>query len=262
MEDGMRKMLRFAIPLLALIGALWIFTASAQGATWQRGYPELRGDGCDWVVAQWSDGTWTSVPWNCPAGTTPVRQGTNVGWARSYPQLEAGNCVWYVVQWNDGVYTKVPFQCPTGVTQFKDGTTTGTPQPTPVPAPAQPAATPTPAASALQYPISRVVGVNSNCGVTDFRGRLLNAQGNGVSGVAVRLRTTDGNFEVLSNLSDGDGNWDLVVFPGAQAGQWQLWVDVNGTRQSDIVNAVTNGPDRCEPGSGGVQSVRIEFQQR
>lgn len=255
----MRRSLRRTLGvMLGLLAALWAVSAFAAGPDLLRTYPERQADGCDWVVAAWADGTYTSVPWNCPAGVTPRRAGTQVGWQRSYPQLEAGNCTWYVVQWQDGVYTQVPFSCPAGVTVMKDGTTRGTPVPTPVPAPPAPTPAPQPA---LQFPTANVTGTNPNCGVTDFRGFLYNREGNAVPGVTVRIRTTDGTWEALSDLSGDDGSWNLVVAPVAEAGQWQLYVEIAGQRQSPIVNAVTNGTDRCAPDSGGVQSVRIDFRQ-
>jgi hypothetical protein len=93
--------------------------APATGNTWQRGYPEAGREGCTWYVALWSDGSYTRVPWRCPAGISPQRQDRAVSVQAGYPERGTDSCVWYVARWADGVFTKVPFECPAGAVARK-----------------------------------------------------------------------------------------------------------------------------------------------
>src|SRR5574341_2166530 len=119
----MRTLLSLFLPCLLL----FVFPgfAAAQGPTWAGGYPERRAENCVWSVAQWSNGTYNSVPFSCPPGVKPVttRRGglTLIEYLRTYPERGSEGCVWYVSQWKeldttyDRVYDKVPHSCPSGV---------------------------------------------------------------------------------------------------------------------------------------------------
>ncbi|HEV2124833.1 MAG TPA: hypothetical protein VGW38_18960 [Chloroflexota bacterium] len=97
-------------------------SVSAQAPTWVRGYPSEGNPafgmtaGCVYYVAQWSDGSYTSVPWDCDPGVV-ARDGDRTS-NRGYPQLAANGCTEYITQWNDGTYSWVPFSCPQGITYF------------------------------------------------------------------------------------------------------------------------------------------------
>ena len=119
----MRRMLSTAGLLGALLMVAPAGIAGAQSATWVRGYPEIGPSGCVDYVAQWSDGTYTSTPWDCGPGRTAQR-GT-VTASRGYPQLAANGCTEYVTQWSDGTFTWVPFSCPPGVVYVKPSETGG-----------------------------------------------------------------------------------------------------------------------------------------
>jgi hypothetical protein len=93
-----------------------------------RAYPQLGPADCTLVVAQWSDGTYTWVPWTCPAGVVALRPGTPIPAERVFTQLAANGCTEFVVRWLDGVFSWVPGFCPRGVVYFKPG-----PQPAYVP---------------------------------------------------------------------------------------------------------------------------------
>lgn len=106
----------FSTCLLALGWGLPAAQAQEQ-VVWIRGYPERGVSGCVDYVAEWSDGTYTSTPWDCGPGWLPSR-GSVTG-SRGYPQIAANGCTEYVTQWSDSSYTWVPFSCPPGVTYPK-----------------------------------------------------------------------------------------------------------------------------------------------
>lgn len=115
-------MKRLLIPLVAVFYALLSSAGSiseAQGVTWVRGYPSEGNPafgmtaGCVYYVAEWSDGSYTSVPWDCDPGVVARDAGRTSN--RGYPQRAANGCVEYVTQWSDGSYNWVPFECPPGV---------------------------------------------------------------------------------------------------------------------------------------------------
>lgn len=108
---------------------------SAQAPTWERGYPQRGASGCVEYIAQWSDGTYTSTPWDCGPGQVAVGANGVIA-SRGYPQQAPNGCTEYVTQWSDDTYTWVPFSCPEGVQYVKPGTA----------APTAPAAPPLPAA--------------------------------------------------------------------------------------------------------------------
>lgn len=76
---------------------------------WERGYPQRTAAGGVEYVAQWSDGTFTAVPWESPVP----------GLVAAYPQLAENGCIEYVARWSDGSYTWVPFECPRWEPYFK-----------------------------------------------------------------------------------------------------------------------------------------------
>lgn len=135
--------------------------ASAQQPTWVRGYPERGQSGCVEYVAQWSDGTFTSTPWDCGPGQV-ARRGAATA-ARGYPQQAANGCTEYVTQWSDGTYTWVPFSCPPGVVYVKPnaagGPAAGAPQtlqPLQPVQPGQPAPPAPPAEAAPTAPLPQL----------------------------------------------------------------------------------------------------------
>ncbi|MFN8535034.1 MAG: hypothetical protein U0556_15965 [Dehalococcoidia bacterium] len=130
-----RSMLGLATALLVFASSATVL--SAQGPiTWMRSYPQLGNDGCTWVVAQWSDSSFSQTPWDCPAGTAAVRDDGTAA-EQGYPEQGPGGCIWYVTRWADGQFTSVPFECPAGVVAAKPGSGAAA-----IAAPAQPA-TPT-----------------------------------------------------------------------------------------------------------------------
>ncbi|MFN8533821.1 MAG: hypothetical protein U0556_09760 [Dehalococcoidia bacterium] len=84
--------------------------------TWTRGYSERGTSGCIEYVAAWSDGSYTSTPWDCGSGV--ARAGTLTA-TRGYPQVAGNGCTEYVTQWTTGVYSWTPFSCPAGVVYYK-----------------------------------------------------------------------------------------------------------------------------------------------
>lgn len=133
------------LALVALIGAAVFQPLTAQSQTpivWQRGYPELGPTGCVEYVASWSDGTFTSVPWDCPSDAVVKRPGSDATASRGYPQVAGNGCTEYVAAWSDGTFTWVPVSCPNGITYYKPGTAPIGPPP--APSIQAPASTPTP----------------------------------------------------------------------------------------------------------------------
>jgi hypothetical protein len=116
-------------------------------------------------------------------------------------------------------------------------------------------------AQSYQFPTAAVLGVTTNCGLTNIIGYFEDANGGPVNGIAARIRTADQQWTALSSLSAG-GAWDLVLAPEAKAGDWQLWVDIDGVQQSPVINIRTDGPERCGPNNPGVQTVWVKFTQQ
>lgn len=249
---------RFLAAVAAAVAALWATTALAAGPTFERGYPELHADGWTWWVAQWSDNSYSLVPWSGPEGTLPDRPfGTNEI-ADSYPELGSAGCVWYVVRWGDGVYQKAPFECPTGITLFKDGSSQDAPTAGADPAPT---AIPVPTAvSDWEFPIARVDGVDANCGITNFVGAIIDSEGLGIfPALTVRVTSADGDWTALSNLSAG-GTVEMTLAQEAKAGLWRMHVEKDGRQVSPVINIRTDGPENCATEGTGVQTVYFTFQ--
>lgn len=113
----------------------------------------------------------------------------------------------------------------------------------------------------LQFPYTYVTGTEPNCGLTQISGRLQNAQGGPVSGLAVRVQATDGSFNQLSPLADGNGNWSVTIANQAVANLYRVWVDNNGNVASNVINVQTTGSNVCQPGQSGVNTVQTVFAQ-
>lgn len=122
-----------------------------------------------------------------------------------------------------------------------------------------PPVTPTPAATATPttpYVISSV-GYLPNCGLTQVKGRIVNPDGNGRGGV--RVRVSSGDWNTISNPSDGNGNWDVLLDGRPKAGAWDVVVWDNGP-QSPVQRVETNTND-CGPNGGGRQVAVVDFRR-
>ncbi len=114
------------------------------------------------------------------------------------------------------------------------------------------------AAQSYRFPTAVVLGTATNCGLTNVIGNFQDANGNPVDGIAARIRTADGSWTALSNLSQG-GAWEITLDTAAKAGLWQVWADVDGVQQSPVINIRTDGPERCGPDNPGVQTVWVQI---
>ncbi len=96
-----------------------------------------------------------------------------------------------------------------------------------------------------------------NCGLTQIKGRIVNPDGAGRAGVTVRV--SSGDFAAVSNPSDGNGNWDVVLDGRPKAGTWsvQVW---DGSGQSPVVTVQTDTND-CGPSGSGHQIGIVDFQK-
>src|SRR6478609_10165231 len=112
----MRPFLAALGAIVALVACMLVpISATAQvDVTWVHSYPDTGASGCVEYIAQWSDNTYTSVPWDCPAGVAATRPGSVATANRSYPQIGPSGCTEYVAAWSDGVYSWVPVACPSG----------------------------------------------------------------------------------------------------------------------------------------------------
>jgi hypothetical protein len=104
-----------ALFISVAIGAPGSAGAQQTEITWVQTLPETGASGCVEYVAQWSDGSLTSVPYECPPGSVVVRPGSSATADKSFPQIGPSGCTEYIAQWSDGVSTWVPVSCPTGV---------------------------------------------------------------------------------------------------------------------------------------------------
>lgn len=130
----MNKLRALVATLLAAGVLLSPGPAGAQNeVTWVQTLPVTGASGCIEYVAEWSDATSSSVPYECPPGAAVVRPDTGATADSSFPQLGYGGCTEYVANWSDGVTTRVPVRCPVGVVY---------PKPVPGEPPAQPAPPP------------------------------------------------------------------------------------------------------------------------
>lgn len=138
------------------------------------------------------------------------------------------------------------------------GAVPGQPQPgpvTPTPAP-QPI---NPPASTFRFPNAVVTSTQNACNQTGFYGRVVDAQGNGVPGIIVRVITGTGTWFAASDPTDAQGNWNLGVSSENIANDWILYVEIAGLRQSPGLPVTTTGPDGCN--SHGVAIVNVLFSQ-
>lgn len=112
--------------LIAAFIAISLFAsapaANAQiPATWIRTYPERTQPACTWIIAAWSDGSFSASAWECDPGRAAVRaDGARA--SRGYPQTAENGCTEYVSQWSDNSYSWVPYTCPAGVVYLKSRT--------------------------------------------------------------------------------------------------------------------------------------------
>jgi hypothetical protein len=118
----------------------------------------------------------------------------------------------------------------------------------------------TPDPDGYLFPNTAITRVDTNCGATQIIGRVENADGTGVDGLAIRVRTADTLWEVRSRPSE-NGDWEVALAPEAKAGLWRFWVEGDGPQLSPVINARTDGPERCGAGSGGVQTVYATFKR-
>ena len=125
---------------------------------------------------------------------------------------------------------------------------------------AAPTATPTPVATAtpsLPYVQSGSVSYLPNCGLTQVKGRIVNPDGVGRPGV--RVRVSSGDWSALSNPTNNEGNWDVLLEGFPKAGVWnvQIWED---SGVSPVVTVETNTVD-CGPSGTGRQVAVIDFRR-
>ncbi|HLZ08323.1 MAG TPA: hypothetical protein VKT80_07050, partial [Chloroflexota bacterium] len=132
----------------------------------------------------------------------------------------------------------------------------GTPPVQPI---APPTPTPPPAPSFSWY----VTGVQTapNCGTTYMTAYARNADGSGRNGITIKSWNDYGNVFIASTRNSGghDGYWDRVIHSGVQAGKWYAEIiDGAGNQASDVVTVNFTGS--CDPSTGPVQQVEIDFQ--
>lgn len=133
---------------------------------------------------------------------------------------------------------------------------TVTPSPTPSP-------TATPAPSAGGFPVwgnyaVGFIGYEPNCGLTLIKGRVVNPDGGGRSGVQVKL--TSGDYTAISNWTNSDGYYDITLANEAKAGTWtvQVWIESGGQSYPVTVQTDTND---CRPNGPGRQVVWVDWQR-
>lgn len=255
---------------------------------WVKGYPQAAANGCVDYVAQWSDNTWTSVPWTCPAGVIPVRPGTNATAVSSFPQMNGANCTEYVVIWSDQGTTWVPFECPPGMFYPKPvwlvpeaqgpipvdpgiGEPVNPGQPVlPVPVvPGMPGQPVQPAPVDPNLPF-RSTGLlyERNCGFTLLKIKVVDVSGNPLNGVIAKIEwdgMQPGQNPIVTNPTGRPGSYEpgwtdaSLSGRGIISGVWRVWiVDPTGAnRLSDVVGFVTNND--CET-ADGKQIVTVTFQ--
>lgn len=155
--------------------------------------------------------------------------------------------------------TSVP-ATPTPAPTATPAATSTPPPPTPIPA------TPTPA---TPFVVSQSVS-QPNCGLTQFKGAIVNRDGTPAPGWRV-FTTNDAGVSVTSfpsgNAFRGDqGNWDQLIQPSNVRSTWRVWViDEAGNRVSPIVTVQTDDPpgagQSCAPGGNTRNVWTIDFRR-
>ncbi|HEX2173508.1 MAG TPA: hypothetical protein VHL09_13815 [Dehalococcoidia bacterium] len=123
-----------------------------------------------------------------------------------------------------------------------------------------PAATATPVATATPttpYVVSSV-SYQPNCGITQVKGRVVNPDGVGRGGVQVRVSA--GEWSAISNPSDSNGYWDVLLDNKPKAGSWDVAVWENNAAVSPVQRVDTNTED-CGPNGGGRQVAVVDFRR-
>lgn len=128
------------------------------------------------------------------------------------------------------------------------------------PAPSQGAPVTTPTSS--QYTFSGVAW-EPNCGLTQARLSVLDAEVRPVNGVLFHIETEDGTWSATSFPTGQEGyqaGWtDFYLKGEPEAAVWKLWVvDSAGNRLSDVAWFATDTAD-CVPGGPGHQVATIQF---
>lgn len=133
------------------------------------------------------------------------------------------------------------------------------PPPTPVPSvTSTPAASPTPSGPVYPYLQKGSTTWEPNCGLTQIKGYVFNADGSPQSGTTVKV-WTGGWDGAISFPTRSDGYWDVLLDAAhAKPGSWNIAVIRGGQLVSPVVVADTNTTD-CAPGGGGHQVVRVDF---
>jgi hypothetical protein len=190
--------------------------------------------------------------------------------------------------------TPLPTDTPTPVTPtntpivytatFTPEPPTDTPTPTDTPAPTnttrprpRPTSTPTRKPQPTNTPApsyaftGSIAGGTVNCGTTGIKGKIKTKAGGNYAGVTVAV-WTDGWEGAVANPSDLGGNWEMLIGPGARAGNWYVavvkaetcqpkpggWTATGCERQSNVITVVTTA--HCQ-GEGAVQWPEVEFRQ-
>ncbi|MDO8670317.1 MAG: hypothetical protein Q7O66_02665 [Dehalococcoidia bacterium] len=139
----------------------------------------------------------------------------------------------------------------------------GTPAPTATPQPpgATPVATATPI-SAFPYQAGIIKASYPNCGLTNVFGHIYYASGSPISGVTVKVGVADGDWWALSNPSQLDGYWDMLLGAGtARAGRWYAVVSSADGNTLLSPRFDFNTSSDCTPGAG-VQSYELDFRSK
>ena len=209
--------------------------------------------------------TATSTPTNT---SIPTNTATPTSTATATPQATNTAIVYTATPTPVPTDTATPIPTPTRVPP----TNTPRPRPTkpkPTPTKAPPTNTPVP-----QYPWKGTpAGTFSNCGLTAWMGLTLDRNG-GVAGDVVIHHWTDGwdgawavSEWVVNPGYPGEGdekNWDGLINNRAVDGVWYACV-VSQPGSWDCLSdkmVFTSVSTPCEPDSGGVQIMRVVFQQR
>lgn len=118
----MKRLSRLALSVVvAFVLMAGISTVYAASPYWERGYPEKWSASCTVFIAQWSDGTYSWMPWTCPDLNEWFKEKGYPTVVRKYPERGGEGCTWNVIKMSDGSFIKFPVVCPSSVVLYKDG---------------------------------------------------------------------------------------------------------------------------------------------
>jgi hypothetical protein len=109
------------------------------------------------------------------------------------------------------------------------------------------------------FSVERTYGYQ-NCGLTELRGFIHDANGVGLAGQTVKVTVDGSPWSVVSSPTGGDGQFNVFLDVHPKDGVWNVFVvGVNDAQLSPVVKLVTSSD--CSPAGGKYQTAAVDFKR-